>query len=188
MKIIFKMSFNFNFVCSLTDNIFDNITEPIEYESLYDFSNFSIKIENNGLNMSFCSDIGTTDISAIENFVTKFKNSECANISFNSENGSLINYKNNKITFNVYTYKEGTVTDLDINFTLDEMNHEKLSNIFDQLLIFKNRYNSIRIIGEDDDDSYEDSCCNSTCGDNCNHCEEDNDENHNQNENMIDNQ
>jgi hypothetical protein len=147
------MSFEFSFNCKLTENNFSNITEPLEYECLYEYGTFSIDIKINNLTINFSSEIANICVTELQNFVNKFRNFESCAISFNQNNGSIIEYKDNNISFNVYTYKEGTITDLDVDFVVDENNRSKLIDIFTQLLSLKNRYDSIPIVGEDNYES-----------------------------------
>ena len=143
------MSIDFEFKCKLNENIFSSITEPLDHEFLYEYGSFSIIFSINNLSITFSSEIANINAFEIENFLNKFRNSESCCISFNDNNGSIINYKNNNIMFNVYTYKEGTLTDLDVNVSLDETIKSKLINIFLELLSLKNRYDRIPIIDEE---------------------------------------
>jgi hypothetical protein len=147
------MSFEFSFTCKLTENNFSNITQPLEYECLYEYGTFSIDMKINSLSINFSSEIANVSITELQNFINKFRNFESCDISFNHNNGSTVEYKDNNISFNVYTYKEGTITDLDVSFLVDQNIHEKLIDIFTQLLSLKNRYDSIPIVGEDNYES-----------------------------------
>ena len=174
---------NFKFNCELTDNIFDEISStPIEYENLDNFSGFSIEIENDCLTMNFASNVSNIELESITNFINKFKNNENDFITFNRNAGSSISIENNLIFFNVYTWKEGTITDLTIKVELNETNREKLNEIFIQLLRFKSKFDSLPI--NDDDCSYvdenEQNDESDSNNDNHNDCDNDDNENSNQ--------
>jgi hypothetical protein len=138
------------FLCDIDNN--DQI-QNITYEEICDYSNFSIKITIQNIQLSFDSDVITITKDSIENFINKFENNENCYITFNVGNGSSITFlRNTELIFEVYTYKEGTFTSLSYQIPVNNNNRDQISNVFRQLLQFKIAFDNIEII--DDEDEY----------------------------------
>ena len=143
----------FSFTCAINNN---DLPAGIGYEQLFEYSHFNIKIETADMSVIFDSDVMTTDEMDIRNFVNNFLNNTHASLTFNSGNGSYVEYSDNKLSFIVYTYKEGTFTTLSYSIRVNANNREDLNNVFRQLLHFKITFNSIEL--EDEEiDYYEDN-------------------------------
>ena len=149
-------SFNVLFTHDLDSvNNIDSIVVR-EYCELIDYSNFNICINtSDDIKIDFNSDIMTTDLCEIESFVNKFGQNEYTELSFNSNSGSKIIYDPsvNTLFFNVYTYKEGTVTNSTTTITLNSEKYDIFYNVFNKLLKFKILFYEIRVL-EDDDEYY----------------------------------
>jgi hypothetical protein len=137
----------FSFTCAINNN---DIPAGIAYEQLFEYSHFNINIETGDMSVIFDSDVMTTDEMDIRNFVNNFLNNTNASLTFNSGNGSCVMYSDNKLSFIVYTYKEGTFTTLSYSIRVNDNNREELNNVFRQLLDFKITFNSIELDEEDD--------------------------------------
>jgi len=140
----------FSFTCAINNN---HIPAGIAYEQLFEYSHFNIKIETGDMSVIFDSDVMTTDEMDIRNFVNNFLNNINASLTFNSGNGSYVEYSDNKLSFIVYTYNEGTFTTLSYSIRVNSNNREELNNVFRQLLDFKITFDNIAL--EDEDDYYE---------------------------------
>ena len=104
------------------------------------------------MSVIFDSDVMTTDEMDIRHFVNNFLNNTDTALTFNSGNGSCISYSdNNKLSFFVYTYQEGTYTSLSYSIRVNANNREELNNIFRQLLDFKITFDSIELDDEEDE-------------------------------------
>lgn len=145
-----------SFICDI-DNI-NNIPQNLVYDDdLYEYCNFSINIQIEDIELSFSSDVMIIDNESIQNFVYKFENNQPSSMTFNSWNGSFIEFKiSNELIFHVYTYKEGSLTTISHKIKVNNNNHNKIRNVFRQLLDFKINFDNIRIIDEDEDYSEDD--------------------------------
>jgi len=144
---------SFSFICSIDNN---DVPDGIAYEQLFDYSHFNIKIETGDMSVIFDSDVMTTDEMDIRHFVNNFLNNTDASLTFNSGNGSCVAYSDNKLSFTVYTYKEGTFTTLSYSIRVNANNREELNNVFRELLDFKITFNSIEL-DDEEIDYYEDN-------------------------------
>jgi hypothetical protein len=135
------------FKCEL-DSIQENII-LYNFEELCKYSYFRINIDtDDDISFEFCSDVYTTHLNQIENFVNRFLQNEEVSISFNSNSGSLMSYipSRNLIYFNVFTWKEGTTTDIDFTIKLNSSERYNLfADIFTKLLNFKRAFDNIEV-------------------------------------------
>lgn len=156
----FKMPpFDVSFSCDL-DSV-DNIESMVvrEYCELIEYSNFNICINiSDSIEINFNSDIMTNDIYEVELFLNKYGQSEHAEISFNSNSGPNIIYNSalNMLYFNVFSYKEGTLAQLENRIKLNSEKHDMFYNVFDKLFKFKTSFCKIRVL-EDEEDDYSES-------------------------------
>lgn len=142
------------FLCDIDNN---DIPQNVTYEQIHDYCSFSIDIEIENIELTFNSDVMTIEKESIQNFIDKFENNQNCSMTFNLGNGSCINFAtNNKLTFIVYTYKEGTYTTISLHINVNNNNHNQLNNIFRQLLEFKTTFDNINIIDEDGENIYSD--------------------------------
>lgn len=141
-----------SFSCAIENN---SPPENLEYEQLFNYSNFKILFDFSDMSIIFDSDIMYTNYEDIEIFINNFFNGTHASVSFNSCNGSLIRYLDGILYFEVYTYKEGAITTLTYKIKINSNNRESINNVFRQLLDFKRAFDDINIIEEDDDEEYQ---------------------------------
>ena len=142
---------------SKLDNINDLSTIRIrEYYDLDEYAYFNIKIKIEKSTFLFSSAVLLITDFIIDEFLRNFRNKQHSKISFNNDYGSSIIYnpQENNIYFNVFTYKEGTVTNSDYEIEINDNDHLIFIDIFQKLLNFKNLVDSIEY---EEDSNFSDS-------------------------------
>ena len=135
------------FSCSIENN---EVPVNICFEKLFDYCGFKIEFNLSDVSIFFESDVMTTDGEDIEMFVNNFLNNRSCSVSFNSGNGSSIEYSDGTLSFGVYTYVEGTATSLCNEIKVNNNNRSDLNNVFRQLLDFKITFDSIELLDKDE--------------------------------------
>jgi len=140
------------FTCDLDNLEQDYVFSDMEY---FENSNFLIKMEYCGMQITFNSGISAISSNEIKNFLYKLENNfGLTSISFNSYNGSkLCCDSNGKLYLQVYTCKECCFTSLNVNIRLDQQSFDNFINIIKKLLNFSEKYENLKL--EDDEEENE---------------------------------
>jgi hypothetical protein len=144
------MSIDIDFICDLDDIDQDRVFSDMEY---IEHSNFIIKLIYGGIEIDFCSGVSNICSSEIKNFLYKIENNfGNQNISFNSNNGSVLSCNSNGNLFlQVYTCKECCFTSLDINVRLNQQSFDNFINVIKKLLNFSEKFENLNIKPEENE-------------------------------------
>jgi hypothetical protein len=150
------MSIDIDFICDLDDIDQDRVFSDMEY---IEHSNFIIKLIYGGIEIDFCSGVSNICSSEIKNFLYKIENNfGTQNISFNSNNGSLLSCNSNgNLCLEVYTCKECCYTSLGINIRLDQQSFDNFINVIKKLLNFSEKFENLNLEPEDESPAEEET-------------------------------
>jgi hypothetical protein len=155
MKIFnYKMSVDMTFISDLDNVDQDHVFSGTDH---FEHSNFLIKITYHGMKINFHSGVTSISSSEIKDFLYKIENNfGSSNISFNSNNGSILSCDSNgNFHLEVYTCKECCFTALSINIILDQQSFINFLNVIRLLLNFSEKYENLRFDDEDYDSNNE---------------------------------